>query len=170
MKVIAVLFALTLAGCSTFQSFQRTMSFDGMTPAERAEKQRQAEREYEQQEAAKKNLKPGMSQEAVKNLWGDPDQVEFVQGVYIWTYENDEEPIQMGFQDDKLTGWAYDRNTAAFLKAQRENIAQQRRIAEAQEKAARAATWNAIGNAVGGAKQTNCTTNYVGNRAYTNCR
>lgn len=174
MKTLAILLALGLTGCSTIQ---RALHADGLTRSERAEAKEKAEAEAqanaEKLEAAWNSLHPGMTKTDIQNIWGKPDKIEFMGGGYIWTYDNDENPIIFGFKDQYLAGWEYDRVEKQHL----EDSYERRRIANEQARAARssasAASWAAAFGAFSTIRSNQpayCTTNKVGTTSYTNCR
>lgn len=79
---------------------------------DRAEERRLAQQQAIEDEERRESLtQPGISLSKFKGIWGDPDQVEFMDETTIYWYENGEAPTYFYFKNDKLTGRKLDRGT-----------------------------------------------------------
>lgn len=156
--LLFVLMAVSFVGCA---SIERFTSPDGKTRTER----KQDRDAFAAQEAMKQDIKPGMSLADFKSRWDEPDRTEFIQGYYVLRYDNEEEPIDFFFKDDKLTQWTFDDSKAAEYK---NDHFRNRALASQQEDARKQRLMNVIG-AMRSVSEANKTHHCVTQGAYTNC-
>lgn len=125
-----LVYAAIASLCSGCTAIQRLTNRDGLTNAERDKIRNEERLENERIAQLKENIHPGMTSEEIKSLWGAPEEIDFIDGHYIYTYYDDgPNPLKMYLKDGKLAGWSHDRELGANIRQERYT----RRSVRAQE-------------------------------------
>jgi hypothetical protein len=130
----------------------------------------------EQQEAVAKRdaaTKPGMSADEFIKLWGDADDVEFMNDTTVCWYKNGSEPTYFYFKNGKLIGRKLDRGTIEQNReiARQEKIRREDAADRAWDNTARSIQEGTRNMTPPPSRRLNCTsTSGGGGTVYTNCQ
>jgi hypothetical protein len=170
MKFLLFLFlSISLSGCSTWEKFKASQKEQSQrTEQARQERARQKEEERKNAELAEEArlaaLAPGYSAKEFLTLWGEPEYIDFMDGVYSAYYLNDGQPLFVFFKDKKVLGWKNDREG---VEREQDRNLQKAMFNQAQEQRRReesARAWQALSNSLQQSvpKQTRCQSTSTG--------